>query len=193
MGGHSHYCFKPRVRRLLEINQFQPRSHSETCPEVQNLSYQASGSNPWGSRGRWCVPGCAPPASHHPLSPRRGGLDSPHSLAATQGRVGSPVSHPPLLASPGAGQSLESPSTTAGPGVGCPPLPRTWKTLSPAAGVRGDVLRNTGPGPTVYQLLSACEAFRKIIASDHLQQNPQEVKKWLKKEPGAYDWSPAMQ
>ncbi|TKC52902.1 hypothetical protein EI555_009077, partial [Monodon monoceros] len=70
-------------------------------------------------------------------------------------------------------------------------LKNLFETFS--SGVRGDVLSNTGPGPTIYQLLSACEAFREIIASDHLQQNPQEVKKWLKKEPGAYDWSPAMQ
>uniref|UniRef100_A0A8C6B2K4 Indolethylamine N-methyltransferase n=1 Tax=Monodon monoceros TaxID=40151 RepID=A0A8C6B2K4_MONMO len=70
-------------------------------------------------------------------------------------------------------------------------LKNLFETFS-SAGVRGDVLSNTGPGPTIYQLLSACEAFREIIASDHLQQNPQEVKKWLKKEPGAYDWSPAM-
>uniref|UniRef100_A0A8C6F4Z5 Uncharacterized protein n=1 Tax=Monodon monoceros TaxID=40151 RepID=A0A8C6F4Z5_MONMO len=69
-------------------------------------------------------------------------------------------------------------------------LKNLFETFS--SGVRGDVLSNTGPGPTIYQLLSACEAFREIIASDHLQQNPQEVKKWLKKEPGAYDWSPAM-
>ncbi|KAM9078324.1 LOW QUALITY PROTEIN: indolethylamine N-methyltransferase [Megaptera novaeangliae] len=70
-------------------------------------------------------------------------------------------------------------------------LKNLFETFS-SAGVRGDVLINTGPGPTIYQLLSACEAFREIIASDYSEQNPQEVKKWLKKEP-AYDWSPAMQ
>uniref|UniRef100_A0A8C6B5P2 Indolethylamine N-methyltransferase n=1 Tax=Monodon monoceros TaxID=40151 RepID=A0A8C6B5P2_MONMO len=62
-------------------------------------------------------------------------------------------------------------------------LKNLFETFS-SGELRGDVLSNTGPGPTIYQLLSACEAFREIIASDHLQQNPQEVKKWLKKEPG---------
>uniref|UniRef100_A0A8C0I0V7 Indolethylamine N-methyltransferase n=1 Tax=Balaenoptera musculus TaxID=9771 RepID=A0A8C0I0V7_BALMU len=71
-------------------------------------------------------------------------------------------------------------------------LKNLFETFS-SAGVRGVVLINTGPGPTIYQLLSACEAFREIIASDYSEQNPREVKKWLKKEPGAYDWSPAMQ
>ncbi|XP_059963707.1 LOW QUALITY PROTEIN: indolethylamine N-methyltransferase [Mesoplodon densirostris] len=71
-------------------------------------------------------------------------------------------------------------------------LKNLFETFS-SAGARGDVLINTGPGPTIYQLLSACEAFQEIIASDHSEQNPQELKKWLKKEPGAYDLSPAMQ
>ncbi|XP_059788718.1 LOW QUALITY PROTEIN: indolethylamine N-methyltransferase [Balaenoptera ricei] len=71
-------------------------------------------------------------------------------------------------------------------------LKNLFETFS-SAGVRGVVLINTGPGSTIYQLLSACEAFREIIASDYSEQNPREVKKWLKKEPGAYDWSPAMQ
>ncbi|XP_007466190.1 PREDICTED: LOW QUALITY PROTEIN: indolethylamine N-methyltransferase-like [Lipotes vexillifer] len=71
-------------------------------------------------------------------------------------------------------------------------LKNLFETFS-SGELRGDVLMNTGPGPTIYQLLSACEAFREIIASDHLEQNPREVKKWLKKGPGAYDWSPAMQ
>ncbi|KAB1276725.1 Indolethylamine N-methyltransferase [Camelus dromedarius] len=60
-------------------------------------------------------------------------------------------------------------------------------------GVGGDILIDIGSGPTIYQLLSACEAFREIIVSDYTEQNLWELEKWLKKEPGAYDWSPAVQ
>ncbi|KAH0520038.1 Indolethylamine N-methyltransferase [Microtus ochrogaster] len=56
-------------------------------------------------------------------------------------------------------------------------------------GIRGDVLIDIGTGPTIYQLLSACEVFREIIVADYTPQNLQELQKWLKKEPGAYDWS----
>lgn len=60
-------------------------------------------------------------------------------------------------------------------------------------GVGGDVLIDIGSGPTIYQLLSACEVFREIIATDYTPQNLQELQKWLKKEPGAYDWSSIVQ
>lgn len=57
-------------------------------------------------------------------------------------------------------------------------------------GVKGDLLIDIGSGPTIYQLLSACESFKEIIATDYADQNLQELEKWLKKEPGAFDWSP---
>ncbi|KAK7819189.1 hypothetical protein U0070_008317 [Myodes glareolus] len=60
-------------------------------------------------------------------------------------------------------------------------------------GIRGDVLIDIGTGPTIYQLLSACEVFREIIVADYTPQNLQELQKWLKKEPGAYDWSSIVQ
>ncbi|XP_008825213.1 nicotinamide N-methyltransferase isoform X2 [Nannospalax galili] len=59
-------------------------------------------------------------------------------------------------------------------------------------GVKGDLLIDIGSGPTIYQLLSACESFREIIATDYTDQNLQELQKWLKKEPGAFDWSPVV-
>ncbi|XP_051008283.1 indolethylamine N-methyltransferase [Acomys russatus] len=62
-----------------------------------------------------------------------------------------------------------------------------------AGGIKGDVLIDIGSGPTIYHLLSACEAFREIIVSDYTPQNLQELQKWLKKEPGAYDWSAIVQ
>ncbi|KAM8817244.1 nicotinamide N-methyltransferase [Rhynchonycteris naso] len=60
------------------------------------------------------------------------------------------------------------------------------------AGLKGDLLIDIGSGPTIYQLLSACESFKEIIATDYTDQNLQELEKWLKKEPGAFDWSPVV-
>uniref|UniRef100_A0A8C3YQT4 Nicotinamide N-methyltransferase n=1 Tax=Catagonus wagneri TaxID=51154 RepID=A0A8C3YQT4_9CETA len=59
-------------------------------------------------------------------------------------------------------------------------------------GVKGDLLIDIGSGPTIYQLLSACESFKEIVATDYTDQNLQELEKWLKKEPGAFDWSPVV-
>ncbi|XP_004607032.1 indolethylamine N-methyltransferase-like [Sorex araneus] len=71
-------------------------------------------------------------------------------------------------------------------------LENLFQTFS-EGGVAGDLLIDIGTGPTIYQLLSACEAFREIIVSDYTEQNLQELRKWLGQEPGAYDWSPAVQ
>ncbi|KAG8141650.1 hypothetical protein E2320_007234, partial [Naja naja] len=57
-------------------------------------------------------------------------------------------------------------------------------------GIRGDTLIDIGTGPTIYQFLSACESFQEIIASDYTDQNREEVQRWLRKEPGAFDWTP---
>ncbi|KAM9299370.1 nicotinamide N-methyltransferase-like [Gastrophryne carolinensis] len=59
-----------------------------------------------------------------------------------------------------------------------------------SGGVKGDTLIDFGSGPTIYQLLSSCEAFNKIIVSDFLEQNRQQLQKWLRKDPDAFDWSP---
>ncbi|XP_056397987.1 nicotinamide N-methyltransferase-like isoform X2 [Hyla sarda] len=56
-------------------------------------------------------------------------------------------------------------------------------------GVKGETLLDFGTGPTIYQLLSACEVFDKIIVSDFLEQNCAELQKWLKKDPDAFDWT----
>ncbi|XP_029428896.1 indolethylamine N-methyltransferase-like [Rhinatrema bivittatum] len=58
--------------------------------------------------------------------------------------------------------------------------------------VRGDTLIDIGTGPSIYHLLSACECFREIIATDYLDRNLQELERWLKMEPGAFDWSPVV-
>uniref|UniRef100_A0A8C6S5I3 Indolethylamine N-methyltransferase n=1 Tax=Nannospalax galili TaxID=1026970 RepID=A0A8C6S5I3_NANGA len=59
-----------------------------------------------------------------------------------------------------------------------------WK-----GGMGGDLLINIGSSPTVYQLLSAREAFQEIIATDYTSKDLQELQKWLNNDPG----SPAMQ
>ncbi|XP_070808311.1 nicotinamide N-methyltransferase-like [Pituophis catenifer annectens] len=59
-------------------------------------------------------------------------------------------------------------------------------------GIKGDTLIDIGSGPTIHQFLSACESFREIIASDYTDQNREEVQRWLKKEPGAFDWTPVV-
>ncbi|XP_018427131.1 PREDICTED: nicotinamide N-methyltransferase-like [Nanorana parkeri] len=61
-----------------------------------------------------------------------------------------------------------------------------------SGGVEGDLLINFGAGPTIYQLLSACESFNKIIASDFLEQNRIQLQKWLRKDPDAFDWTPVV-
>ncbi|XP_013005070.1 phenylethanolamine N-methyltransferase isoform X2 [Cavia porcellus] len=44
-------------------------------------------------------------------------------------------------------------------------------------------------GPTVYQLLSACAYFEDITMTDFLEVNRQELGRWLRQEPEAFDWS----
>ncbi|XP_072282741.1 indolethylamine N-methyltransferase-like isoform X2 [Pyxicephalus adspersus] len=65
---------------------------------------------------------------------------------------------------------------------------KLYETFGPG-GITGDVLIDIGTGPTIYQLLSACESFPYIFASDFTDQNRQEFEKWLKNDPEAFDWS----
>ncbi|NXG20004.1 NNMT methyltransferase, partial [Grallaria varia] len=59
-------------------------------------------------------------------------------------------------------------------------------------GLKGDTLIDVGCGPTIYQLLSACECFQEIIALDYTDQNRRELEKWLRNEEGAFDWVPVV-
>ncbi|XP_075047245.1 indolethylamine N-methyltransferase-like [Mixophyes fleayi] len=63
------------------------------------------------------------------------------------------------------------------------------ETFAPGC-VEGDTLIDFGTGPSIYQLLSACEVFNNIITSDFLEQNHIELQKWLRKDPNALDWTP---
>ncbi|NWW99039.1 NNMT methyltransferase, partial [Caloenas nicobarica] len=60
-------------------------------------------------------------------------------------------------------------------------------------GLGGDTLLDVGCGPTIYQLLSACERFQEIVAMDYTPQNRRELESWLRNEPGAFDWRPVVQ
>ncbi|KAF5927712.1 hypothetical protein HPG69_000618 [Diceros bicornis minor] len=66
--------------------------------------------------------------------------------------------------------------------LGCPH--HSQPMLSPAGGVGGDILMDTGTGPNTYQLLSACEAFQEVIPTDYTEQNLREPAPWLRKEWG---------
>ncbi|XP_078540096.1 nicotinamide N-methyltransferase-like [Lissotriton helveticus] len=70
-------------------------------------------------------------------------------------------------------------------------LPKLHETFSEGA-VQGDTLIDFGTGPSIYHLLSACESFKTIIATDISDMNRREIEKWLKNEPGAFAWSPVV-
>uniref|UniRef100_A0A7M4EME2 Indolethylamine N-methyltransferase n=1 Tax=Crocodylus porosus TaxID=8502 RepID=A0A7M4EME2_CROPO len=66
-------------------------------------------------------------------------------------------------------------------------------SLTQSGAVKGCTLIDICSGPTIYQLLSACEFFKEITASEYTDQNCQEMLKWLKNEAGAFDWTPVVQ
>ncbi|XP_053120005.1 phenylethanolamine N-methyltransferase [Hemicordylus capensis] len=58
----------------------------------------------------------------------------------------------------------------------------------------GHTLIDIGTGPTIYQLLSACNYFEEIVATDYLEVNRTEIQKWvLGEDPDGFDWSPYIQ
>ncbi|KAM4651557.1 indolethylamine N-methyltransferase-like [Discoglossus pictus] len=58
--------------------------------------------------------------------------------------------------------------------------------------VKGDTLIDIGSGPTIHQLLAACEKFPEIICTDYTDANRLELESWLENEEKAFDWSEAM-
>uniref|UniRef100_A0A8D0E8B4 Nicotinamide N-methyltransferase-like n=1 Tax=Salvator merianae TaxID=96440 RepID=A0A8D0E8B4_SALMN len=79
-----------------------------------------------------------------------------------------------------------APPNRCGPGIHKP------ASTSPLSGIKGDTLIDIGTGPTIYQFLSACESFREIIATDYADQNREELQRWLKRDPDAFDWTPVV-
>jgi hypothetical protein len=45
-----------------------------------------------------------------------------------------------------------------------------------------------GGGPTIYQLISASSKVKEIIFAEYVKGNREEIKKWAKKDPKAFNW-----
>ncbi|XP_053728180.1 phenylethanolamine N-methyltransferase-like [Synchiropus splendidus] len=57
--------------------------------------------------------------------------------------------------------------------------------------IKGGVLLDVGSGPTIYQVMAACEIFDKVIMSDFLEANRNELRNWLENNGKcSLDWSP---
>lgn len=70
-----------------------------------------------------------------------------------------------------------------------PPL---FKSL--AGKITGHTLIDIGTGPTIYQLLSACDYFEEIVATDFLEVNRAFIHNWVHNEDkDGFDWSPYIQ
>ncbi|KAM9801312.1 phenylethanolamine N-methyltransferase-like [Neosynchiropus ocellatus] len=60
--------------------------------------------------------------------------------------------------------------------------------------IKGGVLLDVGSGPTLYQLMAACEIFDKVIMSDFLEANRNELRNWFQDNGKcSLDWSPFFQ
>ncbi|XP_067397328.1 phenylethanolamine N-methyltransferase isoform X1 [Emydura macquarii macquarii] len=95
-----------------------------------------------------------------------------------------------LPAPPSQPHSLRSLRPKRSPGP-CPSAHAPWPALPlPAGDIHGRTLLDVGTGPTVYQLLSACDHFEEIIATDYLEVNRDVLRRWVQGEPDAFDWSP---
>ncbi|XP_078496151.1 nicotinamide N-methyltransferase-like [Lissotriton helveticus] len=68
------------------------------------------------------------------------------------------------------------------------PLKQLEKAFT-SCDVKGDLLIGLSLPPIIYQYLPACESFREVIVAQYTENSLQEIKKWWKKEPGAFDWA----
>ncbi|KAF1380225.1 hypothetical protein PFLUV_G00184630 [Perca fluviatilis] len=60
--------------------------------------------------------------------------------------------------------------------------------------VSGELLVDIGSGPTLYQVMSGCDVFNKVLLTDFLEVNRQELRSWLQDEGGcSLDWTPYLQ
>ncbi|XP_069506211.1 indolethylamine N-methyltransferase-like [Ambystoma mexicanum] len=55
--------------------------------------------------------------------------------------------------------------------------------------IKGNTMLAFKNGPTIHELLPACELFKEITLSTVTDDNASELKKWVGNEPGAIDWS----
>lgn len=66
--------------------------------------------------------------------------------------------------------------------------------IFPPGDVGGELLVDVGSGPTLYQVLSGCEVFDKVLLTDFLEVNRQELRRWLQGGGGSsLDWTPYLQ
>lgn len=49
---------------------------------------------------------------------------------------------------------------------------------------------DVGSGPTLYQVMSGCEHFSRVILSDFLEVNRKELRSWLQDGKSSLDWTP---
>ncbi|XP_078538465.1 nicotinamide N-methyltransferase-like [Lissotriton helveticus] len=70
-------------------------------------------------------------------------------------------------------------------------LENLHKTFS-SGDVKGDLLIDIGCGPAIHTIISACECFKEIIACDWTDRNRQAYERWLRNEPGSFDWTPVL-
>ncbi|XP_076008219.1 phenylethanolamine N-methyltransferase-like [Genypterus blacodes] len=60
--------------------------------------------------------------------------------------------------------------------------------------VSGEVLVDIGSGPTLWQTMSGCEVFNKVLLTEYLEVNRQELRRWLQDTGDcSLDWSPYLQ
>uniref|UniRef100_A0A673I3P0 Uncharacterized protein n=1 Tax=Sinocyclocheilus rhinocerous TaxID=307959 RepID=A0A673I3P0_9TELE len=55
--------------------------------------------------------------------------------------------------------------------------------------IRGDILVDVGSGPTLYQVMSGCERFDRVILSDFLEVNRKVLQSWLQEGKSSIDWT----
>lgn len=57
---------------------------------------------------------------------------------------------------------------------------------------KGQRLVEVGSAASIHCVISACAHFDQIIMSDFAESNRQELSRWLRKEPGCFDWGPVI-
>ncbi|XP_075909846.1 nicotinamide N-methyltransferase-like isoform X1 [Petromyzon marinus] len=81
----------------------------------------------------------------------------------------------------------------AGEGELLPQLLQFLHSAFATGEVSGQRLLDVGSGPTIYQVLSACESFPEIYLSEYAQSNREELQGWLNCSPDAFDWTSIVQ
>ncbi|XP_069825511.1 indolethylamine N-methyltransferase-like [Dendropsophus ebraccatus] len=70
----------------------------------------------------------------------------------------------------------------------CFPMRQLYKEMS-TGHIQGSTLLQFNPGPAPYKLLVCCEFFEEINVLEFHDENSLELRKWLKKDPGALEWT----